>query len=203
MAWSYLQQPPLARRQDRWFTPKLSLVINYTNLLFDFFFLCPPLLTSLLAHHTVVVTFQNLTCYFWDFDIFDRFNFFDRFNLTFLGLGQPFTLRQRSSLTLVVIFWLWFFGNALCHTTNNFTTQWLSQLRLRNIDLIRGCSPTIYPTVSFGQLELYIFLPPRFWSWNIIPIRVTTLHNIIHCLAYQWESKWAAWLLAWSSMSCN
>ena len=92
--------------------------------------------------------------------------------------------------------WLWFFGNTLCHTRKQSHHR-LSQHRLRNIDLIRGCSPTIYPTVSFGQLELYIFPPPRFWSWNIIPIRVTTLHNIIHCFAYQWESKWAARIFTW------
>ena len=89
--------------------------------------------------------------------------------------------------------WLWFFGNTLGHTRKQSHHR-LSQHRLRNTNLIRSCSPLIHPTVPFGQLESCI-PPPKFWSWNIYLVNVTTSHNIINYLAHQWESKWAAWLL--------
>ena len=153
MASSFPKQFPPARRLARWFITKPSLVINQTNLLFVFFFLCSTLFTSLLTHYTVVATLRNPTCYLWDFYIFHRFEFFDkipksdllflvfnifyRFNffliksdLTFPGLWQPLNLS-----TPIFWFWLWlfgcdFFGNTLCHTRKQ-THHRLSQHRLK------------------------------------------------------------------------
>ena len=128
---------------------------------FKIWLVIPETLTFLIGL-TFLIRFQNLTCYFWDFELFIDLTFLIKSILTISGPWRPLKFKQRPFLTLVVTVWLWFFKNALCHTRKQSHHR-LSQHRLRNIDLIRGCSPSIRPTVPFGQLELYI-PPPRFWS---------------------------------------
>ena len=129
-----------ARRLVRLFITKLSFIINQTNLLFDFFSFfaqhcsLPCLhITRLLQHFeiwlaisetltfliglTFLIRFQNLTCYFWDFDIFYRFNFFlIKSNLTFPELWQPLNLHNAHFWL-----WLWLFGCDFLGT--HFVTQ--------------------------------------------------------------------------------
>ena len=102
-------------------------------------------ITRLLPHFKVglvvfgILTFLiDLACRSWGFD-------------NHLHLDTTLILNFDCDCLVVI-----FFGTHFVTQTNNLTTQRLSQHRLRNIDLIRGCSPIIYPTVPFGQLELYI-----------------------------------------------
>ena len=124
-------------------------------------------ITRLLPHFKVglvvfgILTFLiDLACRSWGFD-------------NHLHLDTTIILNFDCDCLVVI-----FFGTHFVTQTNNFTTQWLSQLRLRNIDPIGGCPQIIYltisllmiyPRISFINQLLVLFYPKTslvaYWAY--------------------------------------